>query len=94
MEERERWWKMGLKAISDGKLGVLLLSGGQVCLIVHHPLIDELSFLFFLLFGLCLRAMSRDLYLRSFSLVDGEKGGYLVIEFGEVSLSMLVHDDF
>lgn len=29
MEERERWWKMGLKAISDGKLGVLLLSGGQ-----------------------------------------------------------------
>lgn len=31
MEERERWWKMGLKAISDGKLGVLLLSGGQVC---------------------------------------------------------------
>ncbi|KAL8513212.1 hypothetical protein ACS0TY_019423 [Phlomoides rotata] len=30
MEERERWWKMGLKAISDGKLGVLLLSGGQV----------------------------------------------------------------
>ncbi|CAI9758978.1 unnamed protein product [Fraxinus pennsylvanica] len=30
MEDRERWWKMGLKAISDGKLGVLLLSGGQV----------------------------------------------------------------
>ncbi|KAL1537557.1 UDP-N-acetylglucosamine diphosphorylase 1 [Salvia divinorum] len=29
MEERERWWKMGLKAISDGKLGVILLSGGQ-----------------------------------------------------------------
>ncbi|KAL0363756.1 UNVERIFIED_CONTAM: UDP-N-acetylglucosamine diphosphorylase 1 [Sesamum calycinum] len=29
MEERERWWKIGLKAISDGKLGVLLLSGGQ-----------------------------------------------------------------
>ncbi|PON37837.1 UTP--glucose-1-phosphate uridylyltransferase family [Parasponia andersonii] len=27
--DRERWWKMGLKAISDGKLGVLLLSGGQ-----------------------------------------------------------------
>ncbi|XP_039049020.1 UDP-N-acetylglucosamine diphosphorylase 1-like [Hibiscus syriacus] len=25
MEERERWWKMGLKAISEGKLAVLLL---------------------------------------------------------------------
>ncbi|KAH1142974.1 hypothetical protein GYH30_033614 [Glycine max] len=28
-EDRERWWKMGLKAIFDGKLAVLLLSGGQ-----------------------------------------------------------------
>ncbi|ESQ52111.1 hypothetical protein EUTSA_v10016553mg [Eutrema salsugineum] len=28
-EEREKWWKMGLKAIYEGKLGVLLLSGGQ-----------------------------------------------------------------
>ncbi|XP_057534397.1 UDP-N-acetylglucosamine diphosphorylase 1-like [Amaranthus tricolor] len=27
--DRERWWKMGLKAIHDGKLAVLLLSGGQ-----------------------------------------------------------------
>ncbi|KAJ0883223.1 putative nucleotidyltransferase [Helianthus annuus] len=30
LEDREKWWKMGLKAISDGKLVVLLLSGGQV----------------------------------------------------------------
>ncbi|KAJ7969448.1 UDP-N-acetylglucosamine diphosphorylase 1 [Quillaja saponaria] len=29
LEERERWWKMGLKAIAGGKLAVLLLSGGQ-----------------------------------------------------------------
>ncbi|CBI27203.3 hypothetical protein VitviT2T_000117 [Vitis vinifera] len=29
LEERERWWKMGLKAISEGKLAVVLLSGGQ-----------------------------------------------------------------
>ncbi|KAJ8627750.1 hypothetical protein MRB53_021057 [Persea americana] len=28
-EERERWWKMGMKAIYEGKLAVLLLSGGQ-----------------------------------------------------------------
>ncbi|KAJ8509688.1 hypothetical protein OPV22_000122 [Ensete ventricosum] len=29
LEERERWWKRGLKAISEGKLAVVLLSGGQ-----------------------------------------------------------------
>ncbi|CAL9235572.1 unnamed protein product [Arabidopsis halleri] len=28
-EDREKWWKMGLKAIYEGKLGVVLLSGGQ-----------------------------------------------------------------
>ncbi|KAM0950816.1 putative nucleotidyltransferase [Dioscorea sansibarensis] len=28
-EDRERWWKRGLKAISEGKLAVVLLSGGQ-----------------------------------------------------------------
>ncbi|MBA0799391.1 hypothetical protein Gohar_009912, partial [Gossypium harknessii] len=35
MEHRERWWKMGLKAVSEGKLAVLLLSGGQVLLPVE-----------------------------------------------------------
>ena len=30
MEDREKWWKMGLKTIYEGKLGVVLLSGGQV----------------------------------------------------------------
>ncbi|XP_013618757.1 PREDICTED: UDP-N-acetylglucosamine diphosphorylase 1-like isoform X4 [Brassica oleracea var. oleracea] len=29
MEDREKWWKMGLKTIYEGKLGVVLLSGGQ-----------------------------------------------------------------
>lgn len=29
-EDRERWWKRGLKAILEGKLAVVLLSGGQV----------------------------------------------------------------
>jgi hypothetical protein len=33
-EDREKWWKMGLKAIYEGKLGVVLLSGGQVLLII------------------------------------------------------------
>ena len=32
-EQKETWWKNGLKAIAEGKLAVLLLSGGQVCLI-------------------------------------------------------------
>ncbi|MCO5568081.1 hypothetical protein L7F22_021776 [Adiantum nelumboides] len=29
LEQREKWWNSGLKAIADGKLAVLLLSGGQ-----------------------------------------------------------------
>eukprot|EP00249_Psilotum_nudum_P004804 c18299_g1_i1 orf=181-1626(+) len=29
LEERERWWNSGLKAILEGKLAVVLLSGGQ-----------------------------------------------------------------
>ncbi|KAK4487992.1 hypothetical protein RD792_003731 [Penstemon davidsonii] len=46
MEERERWGKMGLKAISDGKLGVLLLSGGQLIFlrtVVFESLLWELD---------------------------------------------------
>lgn len=29
LEEREKWWSMGLNAICEGKLAVVLLSGGQ-----------------------------------------------------------------
>lgn len=38
LEEREKWWKIGLKAISDGKLAVLLLSGGQVFYLISFLL--------------------------------------------------------
>ncbi|KAI3702583.1 hypothetical protein L6452_28327 [Arctium lappa] len=33
-EDIEKWWKMGLKAISDGKLVVLLLYGGRTCIVL------------------------------------------------------------
>ena len=29
-EDKERWWRRGLKAIAEGKLAVVLLAGGQV----------------------------------------------------------------
>ena len=46
-EDRERWWKMGLKAIFDGKLAVLLLSGGQV----YFNLFLMNIYIFFLILG-------------------------------------------
>jgi len=46
-EDRERWWKMGLKAISDGKLAVLILSGGQVYLNLFWMNIRRCFFFFF-----------------------------------------------
>lgn len=55
MEERERWWKMGLKAVSEGKLGVLLLSGGQVSF--------YFSFLFLLLLSLLFLKVCRTILI-------------------------------
>jgi UDP-N-acetylglucosamine/UDP-N-acetylgalactosamine diphosphorylase len=39
-EDKERWWKKGLKAISEGKLAVVLLAGGQVLRILGCLLLD------------------------------------------------------
>jgi len=50
-EDRERWWKMGLKAISDGKLAVLILSGGQVYLNLFWMNIRRFFFFFFNFFS-------------------------------------------
>ncbi|KAM0950087.1 putative nucleotidyltransferase [Dioscorea sansibarensis] len=33
--ERERLWKKGLRAISEGKLAVVLFSGGRVCYLMR-----------------------------------------------------------
>jgi len=38
--DKERWWKKGLKAISEGKLAVVLLAGGQVLRILGSLLLD------------------------------------------------------
>jgi UDP-N-acetylglucosamine/UDP-N-acetylgalactosamine diphosphorylase len=39
-EDKERWWNKGLKAISEGKLAVVLLAGGQVLRILGCLLLD------------------------------------------------------
>ena len=36
LEEREKWWSMGLKAIREGNLAIVLLSGGQVLFIMKY----------------------------------------------------------
>ena len=41
LEEREKWWSMGLKAIHEGNLAVVLFSGGQVLFIMKYFLGKE-----------------------------------------------------
>ena len=41
LEEREKWWSMGVKAICEGKLAVVLFSGGQVLFIMKYFLGKE-----------------------------------------------------
>lgn len=50
LEDRERWWKRGLKAISEGKLAVVLLSGGQVRSPINTCSRCSYAYMFFLTF--------------------------------------------